>query len=181
MQITIPEVPISQLRMRHRFINGVSMTYDPQAKEKKKLKEFFKSLPQQKFTHPHISVLCYFPIPKATRKRDLAVFSSGLLKHEKKPDIDNILKFLLDCMDGIFFDGDQSVSLGICMKLYHTNPRTEIYITESKPLIDQYDLNFLKSCTSCLSETSSLSGSESPLHQAALKSVEKTNPHLSFS
>lgn len=175
MQITIPEIPISQIRMKHSFIHGISRVYDPKAKDKKRIKEYFLSLPHKKFKHPHISFLCYFPIPKSTRKRDLAVYQSGLLKHEKKPDIDNIVKLLLDCMDGIFFDGDQSVSLGICMKLYHTAPRTEIYISETTALVKPEQL--LISDKDYSGETSYPSGFESPSHPDVSKSHGMTS-HL---
>jgi Holliday junction resolvase RusA-like endonuclease len=156
MQIVIDGEPIGQARMRHRYINGISMTYDPQAKQKKKLKEYFKSLNLPTYQHPKISVIAYHPIPKSTRKKDLALYTSGLLKHEKKPDIDNILKFLLDCLDGIAFDGDQKVSLGTCIKLYSDVPRVLINIKETSPTVQPVDLHDVLSDKESSNETACL-------------------------
>ncbi len=81
------------------------------------------------------------PIPKAISKKTLLSLQEGLTKHIKKPDIDNFLKLYLDCMDKTCFDGDQKVSLGSCIKLYHMQPKTIILIEEMQPVLSQQEVD----------------------------------------
>lgn len=131
--IVIPGVPVSQARMKHRRIGNFVSTYDPKAKEKQKIREILKGkmgFPNYEF--PRISFLFYMPIPASIPKKLREWYESGLLKHDKKPDVDNLIKLYLDCIDGIAIQGDQKVSLGPCIKLYHPEPRTIIHIQETK-------------------------------------------------
>lgn len=80
------------------------------------------------------------PIPKTIAKRQIDLYNSGRLKHQKKPDVDNFIKLYLDCIDGICFEGDQRVSLGDCIKLYHPDPKTIIIIDEMSEIIDPVEV-----------------------------------------
>lgn len=148
MKIIIPGIPIQQSRPRYYQCKGVVNVYDPQAKEKNIIKKLLLSLDEKQFNYPRISFIFQMPICKSTRKKDLPLYNSGIVKHTKKPDVDNLIKFYLDCMDGIFFTGDQIVSLGPCMKLYNPNPKTVIWIEETGPLVAAYELD-----TCCLDLT----------------------------
>lgn len=131
--IVIPGVPVSQARMKHRRIGNFVSTYDPKAKEKQKIRELLgRLLPSiHSYEYPRISFLFYMPIPASIPKKLRSDYESGLLKHDKKPDVDNLIKLYLDCIDGIAIQGDQKVSLGPCIKLYHPEPRTIIHIQET--------------------------------------------------
>lgn len=164
MKIIIPGVPISQTRMKHRVIKNFAHVYDPREKEKKDirliLQKNFTNFP--KFEHPFISFLFHMPILSSTPKKLLPIYHSGLLKHEKKPDVDNFIKLYLDCLDGIAFDGDQKVQLGFSLKLYHQEPKTVIVINETEELLALYELesNSLKNLI--FSESDISSSSETP-------------------
>lgn len=132
MKIVIPGDPISQTRMKHSARGGFSRVYDPRAKQKNELKHYLKSkFEGVTFKHPRISFVFHMPIPKSIPKKLLNLYRSGMFKHEKKPDADNLVKLYLDCMDNIFFEGDQCVMLGPPVKLYHSEPKTLIYINET--------------------------------------------------
>ncbi len=142
MKMIIEGTPISQIRMKFSGRNGVGRVYDPREKQKKALKKIIaeKFGDHEKFLHPQISFAFFMPIPKSLPKKVLKCFESGLLKYEKKPDVDNLLKLYLDCLDNICFDGDQKVSLGHSIKLYDPNPRTIIFINETAPIITNFEL-----------------------------------------
>ncbi len=137
MQLVIPGDPISQIRMRYSGRNGIGRMYDPREKEKRKLKEFIAKEVNGtvQFQHPTISFIFHMPIPKSIPKKSIPLYESGFLKHEKKPDVDNFVKLYLDCIDGILFDGDQKVTLGSCVKLYHAEPKTIIMLSETKEVL----------------------------------------------
>jgi Holliday junction resolvase RusA-like endonuclease len=137
MKIIIDGIPSAQTRMKYSARNGIGRIYDPKQKEKLQLRkvianEFGDSVP---FSHPSISFIFHMPIPLSIQKKLRIIYSSGFVKHEKKPDVDNFIKLYLDCLDGICFFGDQKVSLGNCVKLYHSKPKTIIFLKESSELL----------------------------------------------
>src|SRR5881396_3796178 len=113
MKLVLDGDPVCQIRMKYSGRNGIGRIYDPREKQKKQIKKLIADKYSGKhFQHPRISFIFHMPIPKSIPKKMLSLYESGLLKHEKKPDTDNLIKLYLDCMDGIMFDGDQKVSLG---------------------------------------------------------------------
>lgn len=66
----------------------------------------------------------FMPCPKSLPKKDRDNW------HCKKPDIDNLVKLVMDSMNGVCFRDDSQVCLLIAMKGYGDNPRTEIIMTE---------------------------------------------------
>ena len=144
MRIIIPGIPISQARMRHSTFRGFTRTWDPKSQEKKKIRRFLSSFPGSgEFDYPQISFLFHMPIPKSIRKKDKELFHSGTLKHDKKPDVDNLIKLYLDCLDGIVIHGDQKVSLGMAVKIYHPEPKTIIWIQETPSTLGKQEIAFL--------------------------------------
>ncbi len=142
MKIIIPGDPVCQLRARHCTIKGFAMTYDPRAKEKKTIRFLLRDYTQgYQFQHPRMTFLFHFPIPKSIPKKQLPLYNSGTLKHEKKPDVDNLIKLYMDCLDGIIFSGDQIVTLGPALKLYHPQPKTIIWITETSQVLQPWELD----------------------------------------
>ncbi len=141
MLISIPGIPQQNARMRSYIRGGRIGLFDPQGAEKKKIRAYLEQIsPEEKFEHPRISFIFLMPIPasrSATKKQSLA---KGLTKHEKKPDVDNLIKLYLDCMDGIFFDHDQKVMLGRCVKLYHPYPKTLIHLAERQEIIQPWEV-----------------------------------------
>lgn len=145
MRLIIPGVPIAQTRAKFSGRNGIGRMYDPREKEKRHLKAFIKARFEEsnltRFEFPRVSFVFHMPIPKSIPKREIFLYQSGLLKHTKKPDTDNFVKLYLDCMDEIMFDGDQKVSLGNCVKLYHPIPKTIIFVDEKYARITQQELD----------------------------------------
>lgn len=142
MKIIIPGDPVSQLRARHSTFRGYVTTYDPRAKEKKEIRYHLKDLKGTvSFLHPRLTFLFHFPIPKSIPKKHLPLYQSGTLKHEKKPDADNLVKLYMDCLDGIIFEGDQIVTLGPCLKIYHPEPKTIIWVTETSQILQPWELD----------------------------------------
>ena len=152
MQIILPGIPESQTRMKFSSRGAFVKCYDPKEKEKKRIREMLlKEFDDtKKFEHPEVSFLFYMPIPKSLPKKTLLAYALGKSPHEKKPDVDNLVKLYLDCMDGICFEGDQKVSLGGCIKIYHQDPRTVIFITERQSFQEcGRSTSFERACLPC--------------------------------
>lgn len=128
--IKILGTPIPQQRPRLSK-RGV---FDPQSKEKKVIKQIIylqtKHI-KDYFKNPHVSFIFFMPIVFAMKNK--LPSNNGFLRHEKKPDIDNLIKLYLDCLDGSLFSGDQQVSLGESYKFYGQNPGVLIKVEETCP------------------------------------------------
>ena len=72
-----------------------------------------------------VDIEFYLPIPKIKARR-----GSHIIFHDKKPDIDNLLKFLFDSCNKIIFTDDALISKLSVVKLYDKNPRTQLTIKD---------------------------------------------------
>lgn len=133
MKLVINEPPIPQSRPRFNSQNKRAYEKSNIKLYKQRVgyiarKEFKK--PIERDTPLEISMKFYMPIPQYLSK----VKKNGLaLEKEvkyvtKKPDLDNLLKAILDGLNGIaYFDDGQVVKLKV-EKVYSFNPRTEVEI-----------------------------------------------------
>lgn len=128
---------------------GYTRCYDPRKVEKqcikgvlaKWLRENNSQLPSEWPRLPMISFVFAMPVPVSTPKPKLAKIASNAVKHIVKPDVDNLVKLYLDCMDGVIFTGDQQVSLGFAIKIYSHQPRTIIWIQESDEIMQPSEVS----------------------------------------
>lgn len=75
-----------------------------------------------------IDATFYMMIPQYAIKQKLAEKSENAY-HTNVPDIDNLIKLMLDCLNEIAFSDDRQIAKICCEKKYSNNPRTEIKIT----------------------------------------------------
>ena len=72
-------------------------------------------------------VAAYFPIPKSFSKAKRQAIIDVLLFPTTKPDCDNILKVVLDALNGVAYHDDKQVVSVKCDKFYtEAEPRIEI-------------------------------------------------------
>src|SRR5574343_1602814 len=128
----ISTIPSGQQRPRFYRRGNFVGTYD--AKESKGYKLDIKY--QVMDAHPikmqgplTMTVDFMMPRPKAHYN------AKGLKKdaphyHEKKPDIDNLIKALLDSVSGILFDNDSQISVLLATKKYSEVAGIKLYIQE---------------------------------------------------
>ena len=79
-----------------------------------------------------IQVFCYMPIPSGTSKKKRELMKTQAVYHTKKPDVDNLLKNILDCMTSLkFWKDDAQVAIVEGYKVYSDTPRWEIDLAET--------------------------------------------------
>ena len=82
-----------------------------------------------------VRVRAFFRIPKSWSKRKKQMAMDGDIR-PGKPDVDNILKAVLDALNGIAYKDDQAVVYAMCDKWYNTQPfrppRLEITLMKGK-------------------------------------------------
>lgn len=113
------------------------MTYsDQETEEGRFLWEVKQQLKQPPLEGPiKISCTFYMPRPKShygTGKNKGKLKSNAPAFHTKKKDLDNLLKFSLDCLNRIAWKDDAQICQAEAQKVYSNNPRTEIKIWERK-------------------------------------------------
>lgn len=77
-----------------------------------------------------VSIIAYFEIPKSTSKKKETEMLANNISPTKKPDIDNIVKIVLDGMNKFAFKDDTQVIKLDVEKRYAENPRMYIKIEE---------------------------------------------------
>lgn len=80
-----------------------------------------------------INIAAYFSIPKGTSKRKQELMESGIIRRDKRPDCDNLLKIVADALNQLAYADDGQIACSYIEKLYSRTPRLEIEI-ESPPL-----------------------------------------------
>jgi Holliday junction resolvase RusA-like endonuclease len=126
--IIIPGIPIAKARAR-AFLKGKHIhMYDSQRKQKQDVSVQMMAqagvLPFGDARYFEVDFEFFFPVPSALRKvKKVALLHTY---HDKKPDIDNIQKFYMDCANGILWKDDKNISKVSCIKVYGENPKTII-------------------------------------------------------
>lgn len=130
MIIEILGKPLSQQRHRHSVTKfGKVFVYDPLAREKMVLKkELEKKYEGTLYDSARISFYFYMPIFKNMPLKEKALAEKEELFHLKKPDVDNLVKFYLDCLVPTVLSDDRGIILGECQKIYSPEPRTVIFL-----------------------------------------------------
>jgi Holliday junction resolvase RusA-like endonuclease len=107
--------------------------YDQQSLEKEKTRWQLLSQFSESILPVPVEVIISFqmPIPKKTSKTKKLQMLQGKIHHMVKPDIDNLAKYVLDCMKGIVYLDDAQIVKLIVEKVYVESPRTTVFI---KPL-----------------------------------------------
>ncbi|HFD2043496.1 TPA: RusA family crossover junction endodeoxyribonuclease [Clostridium perfringens] len=63
-------------------------------------------------------IIAYYKIPKSYSKKRVQAIRDGLEKPTKKPDADNIVKIILDSLNGIAYKDDSQIIELIIIKRY---------------------------------------------------------------
>ncbi len=77
-----------------------------------------------------IGIRAYFSVPKSDSKEIFNKKILGKIKPTKKPDIDNVVKIILDALNGLAFEDDKQVVELDVKKAYSLNPRVEVTVSE---------------------------------------------------
>ena len=77
-----------------------------------------------------VTIIAYFDIPKSTKKSDIEGMLNNEISPTKKPDIDNIVKIVLDAMNKFAFKDDTQITKLEVEKKYGNEEKIIIKIEE---------------------------------------------------
>lgn len=75
-----------------------------------------------------VAIMAYYPVPKGTSKKKATEMIAGYIRPAKKPDIDNVVKSILDALSGVTYHDDTQVVAVFAEKYYSDTPRVEVEI-----------------------------------------------------
>ena len=77
-----------------------------------------------------VNIIATFNIPKSTKKSDREKMIQNEISPNKKPDIDNIVKIILDAMNKFAFKDDTQITKLSVEKIYGEEEKVHIEIEE---------------------------------------------------
>jgi len=118
-------------------------------KQRPRVTKFCTFTPQQTIQYENWVKLCYrnitkskligyikahlhiqHAIPKSTSKKNREKMLCGALRPDKKPDIDNVAKIILDSLNGIAYDDDKQVVELTVKKTYGEEEYVNVTVEE---------------------------------------------------
>jgi Holliday junction resolvase RusA-like endonuclease len=121
-------IPVSYVRttQRQKFVDS---TYHKYFAYKQKIQDLVKDKIKTKFEGPiSLLVTFYMPIPKSGKSKGKEVKEGQF--HTSTKDLDNLIKGLLDSLNGITFTDDKQVCQIHGEKVYSQNPGIAFEIWE---------------------------------------------------
>jgi Holliday junction resolvase RusA-like endonuclease len=98
------------------------------------IKEAYLQANQESYMNPEtplaMTLMVYQPIPKSVSKKKKQEMLDGKIRPTKKPDIDNILKSVLDSLNQVAFHDDTQIVSVEVVKWYDETPRLVVRIRE---------------------------------------------------
>jgi len=130
IQLSVIGTPKALARPRVSSRGGFPRMYDSQTKEKGQtlwqLKPQYSEAP---LAGPlAIDLVFAMPIPKSASNIRRRLMIEGELYHIFRPDLDNLSKFILDCMNGFIYIDDSQIQELHARKIYSTIPSTLIRV-----------------------------------------------------
>lgn len=86
----------------------------------------------------------FVSIPASTSQKKKALMLDGLIIPEKTPDIDNILKIIMDALESVAYKRDSQIAVAVNVKLYSERPRLELIISDQQYLQEWLRNNVFK-------------------------------------
>jgi len=128
--------PVAQQRPRFARRGSGVACYDNQSKVKEGYKWQIKSQYRESpiKTPIALDIIFFMPIPASTSGIKKRQMENGIIAHTKKPDIDNLQKFVLDCLNNLAFEDDSQIVEIRAKKIYSSKPGTTIRLI---PLADE--------------------------------------------
>ena len=77
-----------------------------------------------------VTIVAYFSIPESTSKKKAEQMLQNEISPTKKPDIDNIVKAVLDSLNGLAYRDDTQVTILNVEKVYSDQPKVYVKIEE---------------------------------------------------
>ena len=120
--------PVAKARPRVTMVGGRARAYTP-----KKSADYERHIARE-WAHERqsaavrLDIVFGMPIPQSWSKKQQDAAASGLTLPSKKPDIDNLIKAVMDALNGVAYDDDNQVIELSAKKVYAPEPYVAIWL-----------------------------------------------------
>ena len=133
IKFTVPGPPKGKQRPRICKVNGRSMAYTPKEtiEYERLVRASYTAVSKAKFERNlplEISILALYSVPKYVSRKTKELMLNGRLFPTKKPDADNIIKVILDALNGLAYRDDVQICRVYFEKMYAEIPETKVLI-----------------------------------------------------
>lgn len=129
--VTIPITPVPKARPRFTRY-GKAYTPEKTKKYERAIAETWKQATRNfKYDREqplYVNLVFGLPIAKSTPKGKAEQMAQGIIRHTKKPDVDNLAKAVMDSLTGVAWCDDSQVVKVSIFKEYAKEPYVYIYI-----------------------------------------------------
>lgn len=130
---TVPGKPRGKGRPRFRRAGNFVQTYTPAdtAAYENLVALEYQAVGGKLLEGPvEVYVTAWYPIPKNLSKAKRAEMDRGMFVPHSKPDADNVLKAVLDGLNGVAYKDDTQVQMANILRLYSDSPRVAVQVEE---------------------------------------------------
>lgn len=133
IKLTISGPPKGKQRPRICRVNGRSMAYTPKEtiEYERLVRASYTAVFKVKFERNlpiEISILALYSVPKYVSRKTKELMLNGRLFPTKKPDADNIIKVILDALNGLAYRDNVQICRVYFEKMYAEIPETKVLI-----------------------------------------------------
>lgn len=141
IQFTIPGEPQGKARARTFYSVSRSRTVSVTPEKTVMYENLIKQCAYNEMTDAgdfwlseplSIRVVAYYGVPKSTTKSKRLAMLDGNIRPTKKPDADNVLKVVVDALNGVLYKDDTQIVNAQVQKFYSDTPRVEVWIRSDK-------------------------------------------------
>lgn len=134
LTVWFPIEPVPKGRPRFTKF-GKAYTPEKTKKYEKRIADYFREQPQSfkfgKDIPVAVNLVFGMPIPKNTPKSRKNAMIEGIIKHTKRPDVDNMAKAVLDALShGLAWEDDSQIVRLSITKEYAKEPYVYLYMYE---------------------------------------------------
>lgn len=129
-------VPVGKGRPKFSTVNGHAVAYTPaktvnyETLVQLAYQQQIGSFMFDKNKPLRAVIRAFFPIPKSTSKKKREQMRDLRILHTKRPDVDNIVKAVLDALNGVAYYDDSQVAEVLISKAYAEVPKVMIELYE---------------------------------------------------
>lgn len=129
MSVTVYGKPQGKGRPRYTTRGGRVIAYTPMSTKayEDKIRQAWKEQDGRTFGFGPMAMIlkAYYPIPARTKRAERDAMLAGQIPVTNKPDLDNVLKSVMDALTGLAYKDDRQVTTISATKAYSDAPRIE--------------------------------------------------------
>lgn len=137
--ITIPGKPRGKGRPRFSRATGRTYTDDATAVYENLVKTMWMTVVGERLSGElAVSIEAHYAIPQSKPKKMQAAMRDGSVRPTTKPDIDNVIKAVLDGLNGVAYADDSQVVALSASKRYSDDPRVVVIVEDSRSAQERF-------------------------------------------